>query len=150
MRCTRVLAREQIPAGCLELEITEETVMQEACMAAEILADLDRLGVRLAVDDFGTGYSSMAYLKRFPLDALKIDRTFIHGLPADERNAAIVEASIYLGQKLGLEVVAEGVESDAERDFLLSHGCNQVQGFGLGEPMAFPALLEFLQGRPAR
>lgn len=145
----RVLAREQIPASCLELEITEETVMQEAYMAGEILADLDRLGVRLAMDDFGTGYSSMAYLKRFPLDALKIDRTFMEGLPQDESNAAIVQASIYLGQKLGLEVIAEGVENIGQREFLMAHNCDQFQGYHLCRPLDFDGLVAFLRDRSA-
>lgn len=141
----RVLDRQRIPAGCLELEITEEIVMQEASMTGATLSELDRLGVRLAVDDFGTGYSSMAYLKRFPLDALKIDRTFLEGLPEDKGNAAIVEASIYLGRKLGLEVIAEGVETAVQREFLQAHQCDLIQGYALGRPMPLSALLEFLR-----
>lgn len=140
------LDRRGIQASCLELEITEEMVMQVGGAASDILGVFDRLGVRLAVDDFGTGYSSMAYLKRFPLDVLKIDRTFIAGLPADAGNAAIVEATIYLARKLDLEVVAEGVETAAQQDFLTAHGCHLMQGFHHCRPLPFDRLLDFLPG----
>ncbi len=140
---SRVLAEENIRPGGLELEITESTVMQDPAMAGEILAALAALGVRLAVDDFGTGYSSLAYLKRFPLDVLKIDATFIRDLPDDANDAAITQASISLGHSLGLEVLAEGVETQAQFDFLLAHGCDCAQGYFLGRPLAPEHLLAF-------
>lgn len=144
------LGRHGIQAGCLELEITEEMVMQVGGTASDILSVLDSLGVRLAVDDFGTGYSSMAYLKRFPLAVLKIDRTFVAGLPADEGNAAIVEATIYLARKLDLVVVAEGVETAVQQDFLSAHGCQLMQGFHHCRPLAFDRLMDFLPGTVRR
>ncbi|MEW5789167.1 MAG: EAL domain-containing protein [Pseudomonadota bacterium] len=131
----RVIKEEHIRPGGLELEITESTVMHDPVVAGEILAALAGLGVRLAVDDFGTGYSSLAYLKRFPLDVLKIDAAFIRDLPGDGNDAAITQASISLGHSLGLEVLAEGVETQAQVDFLRNLGCDYAQGFFLGRPM---------------
>lgn len=125
----------------LELEITESTVMRDVQTANEILCALSGLGVRLAVDDFGTGYSSLAYLKRFPLNALKIDRTFIRDLPIDQNDIAITEASISLGHKLGLSVIAEGVENQAQLDFLRRCDCDFVQGFYTGKPVPIETLI---------
>ena len=119
----------------LELEITENIVMQEPETASEILKALHALGVRTAIDDFGTGYSSLAYLKRFPLDVLKIDQTFIHDLGRDPSDDAIVEASISMARKLGLDTVAEGVETAEQLDFLRERGCRLVQGYYLGRPV---------------
>ena len=93
------------------------------------LAQLGLLGVHLSIDDFGTGYSSLAYLKRFPIGRLKIDRSFISGLPADESDAGIVRAIISMGRALRLEIIAEGVETVAQRDFLQEAGCDLYQGF---------------------
>ena len=125
-------------AGCtpnwLELEITENILMRDGASATAVLERLHELGVRLAVDDFGTGYSSLAYLKRFPLDVLKIDQTFIQDVTDDLDDAAIVEASISLSHKLGLEAVAEGVESRAQLRFLRKHRCDIAQGFYLSRP----------------
>ncbi len=129
-----VLKDGGIPPHCLELEITEDTLMQDIGKTEDILRACGSLGVRLAVDDFGTGYSSMAYLKRFPIDILKIDQTFIRGVPGDANDAAITEASILLAHKLGLEVIAEGVENEAQMTFLRSHGCDVAQGFLVGCP----------------
>lgn len=139
----RVIAEENIRPGGLELEITESTVMHDPVVAGEILAALAALGVRLAVDDFGTGYSSLAYLKRFPLDVLKIDAAFIRDLPGDGNDAAITQASISLGHSLGLEVLAEGVESQAQYDFLHTQGCDFAQGFFLGRPLAPEQMVPF-------
>ena len=130
----KVLKDGGIPPQCLELEITEDTLMQDIGQTKDILHACDALGVRLAVDDFGTGYSSMAYLKRFPIDALKIDQTFIRGVPGDTNDAAITEASIVLAHKLGLEVIAEGVENEAHMAFLRAHDCDVAQGFLVGRP----------------
>jgi len=125
----RVLRDETMHPGTLEIEITESTLMQDVHATREILSGLSALGVRLAIDDFGTGYSSLAYLKRFPIDTLKIDATFIRDLPGDADDAAITQASIALGHQLGLEVVAEGVESRAQLDFLGKHQCDLIQGY---------------------
>jgi len=129
-----VIDESGINPDMLELEITESTVMRDVQRANEILNALSGLGVRLAVDDFGTGYSSLAYLKRFPLNVLKIDRAFIRDLPADQNDMAITEASIYLGHKLGLTVVAEGVENETQLKFLRQSGCDLVQGYFTGKP----------------
>ncbi|MGO9447016.1 MAG: EAL domain-containing protein [Thiobacillaceae bacterium] len=131
----RVVKEEGIRAEALEIEITESTVMQDVHLAQEILDALDALGVRLAVDDFGTGYSSLAYLKRYPLDVLKIDATFIRDLPGDVNDAAITAASISLGHSLGLEVVAEGVETKEQYDLLRTLGCDIVQGYYVSPPL---------------
>ncbi|HNL21980.1 MAG TPA: EAL domain-containing protein, partial [Rhodocyclaceae bacterium] len=139
----KVLEEERIHPNTLELEITESTVMHDPAAAGEILASLSALGVRLAVDDFGTGYSSLAYLKRFPLDVLKIDAAFIHDLPADANDAAITRASISLGHSLGLEVLAEGVETAGQADFLREAGCDTAQGYFMGRPVAAEHIVPF-------
>lgn len=131
----RAIQEEGMPAQKLELEITENIVMRDPLTAADLLQSLHALGVRTAIDDFGTGYSSLAYLKRFPLNVLKIDRAFVNDLGQDPGDAAIVEASISLGQKLGLEIVAEGVETSEQLEFLRSRHCDLVQGYYLGRPL---------------
>jgi EAL domain-containing protein (putative c-di-GMP-specific phosphodiesterase class I) len=130
----RAMKEENMPPHMLELEITENIVMRDPESTTEVLQALHDLGVRIAIDDFGTGYSSMAYLKRFPLNVLKIDKTFVGDLGKDSGNA-IVEASISLAQKLGFEIVAEGVETAEQLDFLRLHGCDLVQGFHLDRPL---------------
>ncbi|ALP52228.1 response regulator receiver protein [Candidatus Tenderia electrophaga] len=138
----RVLAEEGMPPERLELEITENTIMHDPAAAAEQLQALHAMGIRIAIDDFGTGYSSLAYLKRFPLDVLKIDQTFVRDITHDPNDAAIVEASISLAQKLGLEVIAEGVENAAQFDFLRASQCNLAQGFFFGKPVPMEELAE--------
>jgi diguanylate cyclase (GGDEF)-like protein len=118
-----------LPAALLELELTESILIQNAPDALRRLQALSALGVKLAIDDFGTGYSSLGYLKRFPIDRLKIDRSFVRGLPGDASDAGIVHAIVNLGRALRLEVVAEGVETEAQRAFLAQSGCEQYQGF---------------------
>jgi diguanylate cyclase (GGDEF)-like protein/PAS domain S-box-containing protein len=143
-RVRQALRDEGVPPDHLELEITESTAMQDVQAAGEILSALDALGVRLAIDDFGTGYSSLAYLKRFPLDVLKIDRAFVQEAPHDGNVWAIAEASISLGHKLGLEVIAEGVETAAQMDFLRSHECDIVQGFYFSHPKPVKEVERFI------
>lgn len=130
-----VLEDSGLPPGALELEITESIVMNDQDQVVATLDELRELGVSLAIDDFGAGYSSLAYLKHFPVDKLKIDRSFIRGIDEDPRDRAIVKAAISMAQALGLTTVAEGVESATHVDFLRSHGCEQGQGFYLGRPM---------------
>lgn len=130
----------QVPCQALELEITENILMRDPVSAAEVLEAIHALGVRIAIDDFGTGYSSLAYLKRFPLDALKIDQAFVRDITNDASDAAIVEASVSLAHKLDLEVVAEGVESEQQLEFLRAQGCDFVQGYYFGRPVP---MLEF-------
>jgi diguanylate cyclase (GGDEF)-like protein len=128
------LARADLPAEALWLEITESVLMEEVEATAETLVALKRLGVHLAVDDFGTGYSSLSYLKRFPVDLLKIDRSFIDGLGTDPEDGAIVLAIVSLAQALRLEVVAEGVEHFHQLEALHRLGCDAVQGYLLARP----------------
>jgi diguanylate cyclase (GGDEF)-like protein len=119
----------------LEIELTESLLMNDAEDAVRVLRELKSVGVRLSVDDFGTGYSSLAYLKRFPLDTLKIDRAFIRDCIADPGDATIALAIINLAHNLKLKVVAEGVETQAQLDFLRSHGCDQMQGYFFSRPL---------------
>jgi len=125
----RVLGLEGLPARWLELELTESILIQDTHDAMSRLHALAALGVALSIDDFGTGYSSLAYLKKFPISKLKIDRSFVTGLPADEGDRAIVSATIGMARGLKLKVVAEGVENIAQRDYLASLGCESFQGF---------------------
>jgi diguanylate cyclase (GGDEF)-like protein len=129
-----MLRETQVDPQALQLEITEQTVMADAADAAATLGQLKALGVRLAIDDFGTGYSSLSYLKRFPVDTLKIDRTFISGVGADAENQAIVQAVLSLGHALQITVVAEGVETAADVAALRRLGCEFGQGYYFGRP----------------
>ena len=141
----QVLEEEQVPPACVELEVTETVVMQDVTRAAEILNDLRRIGVRPAIDDFGTGYASLSYLKRFAIDILKIDQSFVYDVDSDYDDAAIIEAITSLGHNLGMEVVAEGVETQAQFEFLRSQGCDTVQGYLVGRPMPIVEIENFLQ-----
>jgi EAL domain-containing protein (putative c-di-GMP-specific phosphodiesterase class I) len=124
-----------LAAGDLELEITESSIMDNLATAATVLTELERLGLRIAVDDFGTGYSSLSYLKSFPIHCLKIDRSFIRDIPGDENDTAIVRTIIALAGSLGLTVVAEGVETDAQLAYLRTHHCDQAQGYFFSRPL---------------
>ncbi len=128
-RVASVLAVSGLPAHLLELELTESILVHDAAEALQRLGALAQLGVKLSIDDFGTGYSSLAYLKRFPIDKLKIDRSFVLGLPADDSDAGIVRAIVQMAKALGMAVIAEGVETEAQRQFLVQAGCDQFQGF---------------------
>jgi diguanylate cyclase (GGDEF)-like protein/PAS domain S-box-containing protein len=125
----RVLGEFNLRPAQLEVEVTESALMQDLEMTREQLRQLRALGVRIAIDDFGTGYSSLAYLRHFELDTLKIDRLFISSMLESRRDAAVVSTIIDLSRHLGLEVIAEGVETMAQRDWLLEHGCTFMQGF---------------------
>jgi EAL domain-containing protein (putative c-di-GMP-specific phosphodiesterase class I) len=134
-----------LEARFLEVEITESVVMQNASTALLMLDRLSAMGIHLAVDDFGTGYSSLSYLKRFPINSLKIDRSFIRDLSTDHNDALIVQAIIALAHSLRLEVVAEGVEHAAQLEFLQSLGSDQFQGYLRSRPLPaieFQRLLE--------
>jgi diguanylate cyclase (GGDEF)-like protein/PAS domain S-box-containing protein len=124
----------------LELEITETVAMQDQERTVETLKRLKELGVSLAIDDFGTGYSSLSYLRRFPLDTLKIDRSFVHDIDTDQGAAGIATAIIAMGRRLGLRVVAEGVETPAQFAFLKQHGCHDAQGFLFSRPVPISEL----------
>ena len=128
-RVCQALRDHGLPGELLELELTERLLVNDADDALARLSQLAAVGVRLAIDDFGTGYSSLAYLKRFPIDRLKIDRSFVKGVPDSESDSAIVRAIVQLSQALGMKVVAEGVETEPQRAFLQSLGCDEFQGF---------------------
>ncbi|THC41894.1 GGDEF domain-containing protein [Massilia sp. Mn16-1_5] len=134
-----------VDPGLLEFELTESMLMEDPEAAVRILSDLKSQGMRLSVDDFGTGYSSLAYLKRFPLDALKIDRTFVRDLPGDSDDAAITKAVISLAHSLNLKVVAEGVETIGHVDALRAYGCDEIQGYYIGKPVPAAACAPLLQ-----
>ncbi|MBI2911548.1 MAG: EAL domain-containing protein [Chloroflexi bacterium] len=131
----RALASRMVPPECLELEITEGTLIDDLVRAADILARLCARGVRIAIDDIGSGYGSLAYLKELPVDIVKIDRPFIRDMVADDHTAAIVRAIIDLAHTLGLSVTAEGVENQATMRLLADLGCDEAQGHYIGQPM---------------
>lgn len=128
-RVASVLAVSGVPPRLLELELTESILVHDADEALHRLHALAKLGVRLSIDDFGTGYSSLAYLKRFPIGKLKIDRSFVSGLPGDDSDAGIVLAILQMARALGMKVIAEGVETEAQRQFLQVGGCDEFQGY---------------------
>ncbi len=153
MSVSGALAQAGLPASCLELELTESFVMHDAERINVCMQSLKVLGVDIAVDDFGTGYSSLSYLKRFPVDRLKIDKSFVRDIDIDPDDAAIVRAIISLGHSLGLKVVAEGVEERAHMEFLHKHGCDEMQGYYFSRPLPpadMEALLRSLAGDGCR
>jgi EAL domain-containing protein (putative c-di-GMP-specific phosphodiesterase class I) len=130
----RALKETGLPPRLLELEITESTAMQQTDVTLRTLKKLKQLGVSIAIDDFGTGYSSLSYLRRFPVDKVKIDRSFVAEVPANRDQGAIVAAIVALAHALQIRVVAEGVETEAQRAFLRSCGCDFIQGYLVGRP----------------
>jgi EAL domain-containing protein (putative c-di-GMP-specific phosphodiesterase class I) len=128
-RVASVLAVSGLPPRLLELELTESILVHDADEALQRLHALARLGVQLSIDDFGTGYSSLSYLKRFPIGKLKIDRSFVKGLPDDDSDVGIVSAILQMARALGMKVIAEGVETETQRQFLKDAGCDEFQGF---------------------
>jgi diguanylate cyclase (GGDEF)-like protein/PAS domain S-box-containing protein len=132
----RILRKTRLPARCLDLELTESQLMQDPEATAAIMYRLHALGVRFSVDDFGTGYSSLSYLKRFPIDFLKIDRSFVRDIATDPNDAAITRAIIAMAHTLDIQVIAEGVESNAQLEFLRGQGCDISQGYYCSEPLA--------------
>jgi diguanylate cyclase (GGDEF)-like protein/PAS domain S-box-containing protein len=139
-RVADVLQRHRLAHDELELEITESVAMSDPANAIEQLEALRQLGVTLAIDDFGTGYSSLAYLKRLPIQVLKLDRAFVRDIESDENDAAISAATLALAHSLGLKVVAEGIETEGQSLFLRQHGCDLLQGYLYGRPEAAAAL----------
>jgi diguanylate cyclase (GGDEF)-like protein len=140
----QTLADCRVPANCLELELTETSVMQDAAATIATMERLKGVGVLLALDDFGTGYSSLSQLKGLPLDSLKVDQSFVSGLPSDRDDLAICTAVIAMGQALGMNVIAEGVETVEQLAVLRSLGCNQVQGYLFAKPMPADELFNFV------
>jgi EAL domain-containing protein (putative c-di-GMP-specific phosphodiesterase class I) len=136
----RALELSGLAPQWLELEVTESALLQDGAHALRALIAVKGLGVRLAIDDFGTGFSSLSYLRDFPFDVLKIDRSFVKTLPQDQRTANITQGVIDISRRLGMEVVAEGVETEGQRQALLSYGCYQMQGFLFCRPTEPAAL----------
>jgi EAL domain-containing protein (putative c-di-GMP-specific phosphodiesterase class I) len=136
------LEEHAVVAGQLEFELTESTVMGDAEHSVEMLERLKRLGIQVSVDDFGTGYSSLAYLRRFPLDAVKIDGAFIRDVTSNEDDASITLAIIGMAHRLNLQVIAECVETAEQLEFLRANGCDQAQGYFIARPMPVQELEE--------
>jgi diguanylate cyclase (GGDEF)-like protein/PAS domain S-box-containing protein len=144
-----VLADTGLPPDLLELEITENIALGENAAAIEPLRRLRDLGVRVALDDFGTGYASLSFLTRMPLTDIKIDQTFVRGLPDDPRMVSIVRSLIAMAHHLGLKVIAEGVEATPQMQFLLAESCDEAQGFLFAKPLPAAAFLALLEPRPS-
>jgi len=142
----QVLAKFDLPPGQLHLEITESMAMSDPEENIVMMKALADIGVKLALDDFGTGYSSLAYLKLFPIDIIKIDRSFVKDIETDENDAAICEMTMLLAQKLGKQVVAEGVETEAQLEFVSRIGCQWIQGYLFSKPLAAAVAGDFIQG----
>jgi EAL domain-containing protein (putative c-di-GMP-specific phosphodiesterase class I) len=123
-------------------------MMRDVARAIRVLDAIRSRGIRIAIDDFGTGYSSMSLMKQFPIDTLKIDRSFVRDLPDDTEDRAIAQAIISMGQALGMTIVAEGVETVAQQTFLRAHGCDEMQGFLFSRPLAAEALADLLGPAP--
>ncbi|SKC42187.1 bifunctional diguanylate cyclase/phosphodiesterase [Pseudoxanthomonas indica] len=149
-RLIRLQQRHGLPRGALHIEVTESVLLDRPDRTVQTLRQLQRNGICTSLDDFGTGFSSMAYLHQLPLDALKIDQTFVRGVTDDERSAAICRALISLGHNLGLTMIAEGVETEQQLEWLRRHHCDQVQGYLIARPMKMDALLDYLAGIPLR
>ena len=130
------LHRHAVPTGVLSIELTESSLMENVERVAATLAELKALGIDISLDDFGTGYSSLAYLKQFPIDKLKIDQRFVRGLPDDADDAAIARTIVAMAHQLRMRVSAEGVETQAQADFLNASGCDELQGYHLGRPVS--------------
>ncbi|NJN21278.1 MAG: EAL domain-containing protein [Leptolyngbya sp. RL_3_1] len=137
-RVAQLLDTHQLRPETLELEITETAALIDIEASISTLNDLRQLGTRIVMDDFGTGYSSLSYLKRFPIQGLKIDCSFVQGIPQSPEDVAMLRAITALGQELQLDVVAEGVETAAQRDCLVSLGCHQMQGYWFSRPLRVP------------
>jgi len=141
----QVLKESGLMPEYLELELTESLVMANPEQTAHILHRLKDRGISISVDDFGTGYSSLSYLKRFPIDKLKIDRSFVRDITHDDADAAIVNAVISLGHSLNLQVIAEGVETTEQLEYLRQEGCDGIQGYLFSRPMPAIALTQMLR-----
>jgi len=146
-RLLAVLSETGLPPQALEFEVTEGMVMEHPERGVLVLTELVAAGVNVSIDDFGTGYSSLAYLKRFPVHRLKIDRSFVSGLPDDRNDRSLTRAVVAIAKSLGLSVIAEGVETQAQADFLRRIGCDFAQGHHFSKPLRADALEAFLRTR---
>ena len=132
----------------LQLEVTESMVMRNVSRAIKVLDAIQSRGIRLAIDDFGTGYSSMSLMKQFPIDTIKIDRSFVRDLPNDSEDQAIAQAIISMGKALGMTVIAEGVETVEQQTFLRNHACDEMQGFLFSKPLPPRQMADLLRSEP--
>jgi EAL domain-containing protein (putative c-di-GMP-specific phosphodiesterase class I) len=139
-----LLRNYDLPSKALQIEITEGTIMRDPVHAKELLNRLSKIGIKIAIDDFGTGYSSLSYLSKLPVDQIKIDRSFVMNLTADENAGVIVRSTIDLGHQLGLEVIAEGVENEEIMSRLRALGCDCAQGYYISRPLKAPELTTWL------
>ncbi|WP_353114829.1 EAL domain-containing protein [Nitratidesulfovibrio sp.] len=144
-RVQAALVESGLPPSQLELEITETTMMRDLPTSVSILERLAAQGISIAIDDFGTGHSSLYYLKNFPIDTIKIDRSFVRDVPGDEGDATIVSTIVTMGRNLSLNVVAEGVETDDQLDFLRAHGCREVQGYYYSKPLPAAGFADWMR-----
>ncbi|MBZ2207234.1 EAL domain-containing protein [Massilia sp. R798] len=140
-----VLDESGLDPHCLEIELTESLFMSDVTLAVELLHNMKALGVNLSIDDFGTGYSSLSYLSRFPIDVLKIDRSFVTNITRDANDAALVASIINLAHNLKLAVIAEGVETEEQLDYLRRHGCDEMQGYYISRPLPADQFERFLR-----
>jgi EAL domain-containing protein (putative c-di-GMP-specific phosphodiesterase class I) len=143
----QVLRETGLAAERLVIELTESAFVHADCKSMENLLALKRTGVKLAIDDFGTGYSCLAYLRDIPGDYLKVDRSFVNDVPGKERSEAVTSAIVVLGKNLHYQIVAEGVETEAQAEYLKGLGCDFAQGFFYAKPMTARALQEWVQLR---
>lgn len=146
-RVVEALNESGTSGNSLQIELTENVLMADADLCSRVLDQLRELGIRIAIDDFGTGYSSLAYLKQLPIDILKIDRSFVEGIPGDRNDCAIAAAVISMAKSLGLAVVAEGVETQDQHRYLAENGCNKLQGYLFSRPLPAREFVSFVQGR---
>lgn len=144
-RIKQVLAGTALPAELLELELTESALMDDFDTTVQTLHELKGIGINIAVDDFGTGYSSLSYLKQFPLDRIKIDQSFVRDLDQSMESAEITQAIITMAHSLNLQVIAEGVETQHQRAFLIMQNCEELQGFYFSKPLPQDQAAQLLQ-----
>jgi len=147
-RAARVVAEHGLPPQAVELEVSERIAMRDPAAATDAFAALERRGLRLAIDDFGSAYSSLLYLRSFPIHTLKIDRSFVRGIVDEPADQEIAASLIRLAHALGVTVVGEGVESDAQISALRRHGCDRAQGYRVSPPASAPAVTRLLQAGP--
>jgi len=139
-----LLHKEQCAYECIEFEVTESQIMQNPTKAIQLLQDINNLGISIAIDDFGTGYSSLSYLRKLPINKLKIDKSFVNNLPEDIEDAAISKTIITLCKSLNLEVIAEGIETKDQKEFMLENGCHVIQGYLYSKPLSSEDMTAFL------